>query len=173
MSNVYNKAMNNRGFIDRLTEKLPGYRGYIDRDARQEADRVHREFMANRLFEQKKAVRKAVNEITSEGGDIMVLPKLEKINSRLDSIAMSFKTASYGSAQFFNASAAGEEELQRLHEFDLSLVDCADEVEKVLKDLPRVATDVDALKAKLKAINETLDRVEEHFAKRVDIIKKG
>lgn len=173
MSQPYNKAMNNRGLLDRLMEKLPGYRGYIDRDARQEADRLHREFVARRLFEQKKHVRDAINEISMSGGDLMLLPRVEKINTRLDTIAQKIRTAGYGSAQFFNASAAGETELQRLHEFDLSLVDAAEEVEREVQELPKIAEDSDKLKTKLRAIMEVLDRVEEHFKKREEIIKKG
>lgn len=173
MSQAYNQAMNNRGFIDRLTEKLPGYRGYIDRDARQEADRIHREFVSKRIFEQKDAVQEAINEFMEEGGDLMILPKFEKITNRIDKVAQKIRSAAYGSAKLFGASSVGEEELRRLHEFDLGLVDAADEIAREIGELSSVVEEKDKLKKKIKEILKTLDRVEEHFEGREKIIKMG
>jgi hypothetical protein len=173
MSQAYNQAMNNRGFIDRLTEKLPGYRGYIDRDARQETDRVHREFVSKTIFEQKDKVTDAINDFMEEGGDLMILPKFEKITNRIDTVAQKIRSAAYGSAKLFGASAASEEELRRLHEFDMGLVDAADEIAREIDGLGSVLEDKAKLKAKIKVILKTLDRVQDHFGQREKIIITG
>jgi hypothetical protein len=173
MSQAYNQAMNNRGFLDRLTEKLPGYRGYIDRDARQEADRIHREFVSKTIFEQKDKVQEAINDFMEEGGDLMILPKFEKVSNRIDTVAQKIRSAAYGSAKLFGASSVSEEELRRLHEFDLGLVDAADEIAREVGGLSDVLEDKAKLKSKIKEILKTLDRVQEHFDQREKIIKQG
>lgn len=171
MSNAYHKAVGNRGLLDRLIGKLPGYKGYIDRDARQEADRIHREFVSKKIFAQKKAVQDVVEEVMS-AGDLMGLEPLEKITNRIDKVAQKIRNASYGSASFFGGSAMGEEELQRLHSFDLGLVDAAEEIENEVAALAKVADDEAKRKAAIKTVLDVLNRVEEHFAGREEIIKK-
>jgi hypothetical protein len=172
MSNAYHKAVGNRGMLDRLIAKLPGYRGYIDRDARQEADRLQREFVANRLFGEKSTVSEAMDALMM-GGDLSRLPDLERVNKRLDTVAQKIRAASYGSASLFGASSIGEEELRRLHEFDIGLVDAADEVKAELGELVKAVEETDKLNAKLRDVRALLDRVEEHFKRRADIIARG
>lgn len=173
MSKAYNKAVGNRGFLDQLTEKIPGYRGYIDRDARQESDRIHREFIANSLFQLKPLVGETITEIKNEGGDITRIVQVDQISSKLDLLAQKVRSASYGSAQFFSASAAGEEELRRLHEFDLGLVDAVEEIRLELAEMPSIATETDKLKDKLKALKAVLKRVEDHLKSREQILNNS
>jgi len=172
MGNAYQKAVGNRGLLDRLIGKLPGYGGYIDRDARQEADRIQRDFVANKLFGQKKPVAELMEELISEG-EIGELDKYEKLQKRLDIIAQKIRAASYGSAGLFGASKIGEDELRRLHEFDLGLVEAAEEVELEIGRLTKALGDADKLKEARKAVLAVLDRVEDHFGKRAAIIKQG
>lgn len=172
MSNAYNKAVNNRGLLDRLIGKLPGYQGYIDRDARQESDRIQREFISKQLFDMKKPVQEIINEVMSTG-DLMALPKFEKITNRIDKVAQRIRSASYGSAQFFGASGIGEAELQRLHEFDMGLVDCVEEVKGEIKELEQSVGESSKMNDKIKSVLAVLERVDEHFQKREEIIKKG
>ena len=158
--------------LDRLIEKLPGYRGYIDRDARQEADRIQREHVANRIFEQKRPLTELVGELT-DNGHLMVLPKVDKVLNRIDKVAQKIRSASYGSAGLFGASHIGETELRRLHEFDAGMVDAADELAALVSDACKNDDDEGKVKESCKALVALLDRIEEHFAGREQIIRTG
>ena len=109
------------GTLENLMRKIPGFGGYLDRERRRDADKLQREFMAKGLSELKRKVQDSQEELLN-AGNMKMMTKLDDINNVIDRVAGRLRHASYGFAGLFEQNQINEEELNRIYEFDLSLV---------------------------------------------------
>lgn len=117
----------NLGGLEKLTKKLPGYKGYKDKELRREADKLLRVQVAGKLDEQRKRLAELQVELIS-GAQIEFLDDIERAVMKLQLLIDRVKTASYGYAGLFDAVKVKEDELDRLYEFDSKLLDLVDQI---------------------------------------------
>lgn len=126
------------GGFERLVRQIPGYRGYKEREQAREADRLLRERLSQRIFEQRDRILEIVRSL-SRGGNLTLLGDLDLASRRLETLSDTVRTASYGYAGLFDAIRVGEEELNALYQHDAALMD----------QLPALEGAVDAVEAAL------------------------
>ena len=122
MTNGFEEARSQRNWLERLGEKIPGFSGYQDRELRRDVDRRQREHLSRRLGRVKTASRALAGDYT-DAGRIGTLHLFERLDRRLDGLAQSIRFADYGMSGLFDVDKIGEEELERLYEFDVALLD--------------------------------------------------
>ena len=122
MTNGFEEARGQRNWLERLGEKIPGFSGYQDRELRRDVDRRQREHLSRRLGRVKTASRALARDYT-DAGRIGTLHLFERLDRRLDGLAQSIRFADYGMSGLFDVDKIGEEELERLYEFDVALLD--------------------------------------------------
>ncbi len=122
MGNGYEEAQARRNWLERLGEKIPGFRGFQDRELRREVDRLQREHLAGELGRLKAAVRGKAQAYT-DAGQLGVLHLFDRLDRRLDGLSQSIRFSDYGVSGFFDVVKFGDEELERLYRFDLSVLD--------------------------------------------------
>src|SRR4051794_34410341 len=136
MTNGYEEARANRNALERLGDKIPGYRGFQDRELRRDVDRQLREHLAAELGRLKGLARDQARAFT-DAGKLAALNGFDRLDRQLDGLSQAIRFSDYGAAGLFDPVKIGEPELQRLYEFDLSVVD----------DLARLETELAALPA--------------------------
>ncbi|MBL8045363.1 MAG: hypothetical protein JNL09_02425, partial [Anaerolineales bacterium] len=52
MSDLFQKITDAKGMLEKLVDKIPGFHGYMEKEARREADKLLRDTIANRYGEQ-------------------------------------------------------------------------------------------------------------------------
>lgn len=122
MNEGFEAAREGRNWLERLGEKVPGFRGFQDRELRRDVDRMQREHLARELGRLKQAVRGKARVYT-DAGKIGSLHLFDRLDRQLDGLAQAIRFADYGQSGFFDVVKFGEEELERLYRFDLSIVD--------------------------------------------------
>lgn len=122
MSDGFEAAKAQRNFLERLMDRIPGFRGFQDRELRRDVDKLQREHMAGEVQGLKVRLRDRARDYT-DAGQIGVLDRFERLDRRLDGLAQSIRFADYGATGLFDAVKVGEAELRRLYEFDLALLD--------------------------------------------------
>jgi hypothetical protein len=132
----YEQAKGSRNVLERLGEKIPGYRGFQDRELRRDVDKLQREHLAAELGRLKAIVRDKARGYT-DAGQIGALNGFDRLDRQLDGLSQAVRFADYGASGIFDAVKIGEPELQRLYEFDLS----------VLEDLAALEADLAAVPA--------------------------
>lgn len=153
------------GMLENLMRKIPGFGGYLDREQRRDADRLQREFMAKGLTELKRKVQDAQAELL-EGGQMKMMTKLDDVNNLIDRVAGRLRHANYGYAGFFDQNQVNEEELNRIYEFDLSLVNELQHAEEALQGLESslgaetVSARITDLQKAVRAVDSKLDERE-------------
>jgi len=132
----FEQAKTQRNALEKLGDMIPGFRGFQNRELRRDVDKLQREHLAGELARLKALVRDKARGYT-DAGQIGALTGFDRLDRQLDGLAQAVRFADYGASGIFDAVKVGEPELQRLYEFDLSL----------LEDLTGIEADVAAVPA--------------------------
>ena len=117
------------GKLEGLISKLPGVKGYREKELRRDSDKQVRDTLARELSDRRTKITALQQELLSAGG-LLWMDDLEKVVGRLQLLIDRVKTAAYGYAGFFDAQRIKEGELDKLAAFD----------EAIFEDLPRIDT---------------------------------
>jgi hypothetical protein len=157
------------GGLEQLVVKIPGYKGYKEKEMRREADKLLREHLARQFEEQRRRIPELQKQLISSGR-IGFLDDLEDGGLKLQILIDRLKTASYGYAGFFDAVKVKEKQLDALYDFDNALVD---EVPKVAAGINNVSEAIVAKGSVAEAIANlvsTIQGINDTFSKRQDVI---
>ena len=75
MTDGFDEARQQRNWLERVGEKIPGFRGYFDRELRRDVDRMQRQHLSRELGRIKTAVRSRARDYT-DAGQIGLLRRL-------------------------------------------------------------------------------------------------
>lgn len=122
MTEGIDDARSRRNWLERLGEKIPGFRGFQDRELRREVDKLQREHLAKELGRLKVATRGKAAAYTDQG-QIGALHLFERLDRQLDGLSQAIRFSDYGASGFFDVVKINEPELEKLYQFDLSILE--------------------------------------------------
>ena len=157
------------GGLESLMLKIPGYRGYKQKELRREADKLLRMQVASKLGDQRKRITGLQNKLVSQA-QIEFLDDMERAILKLQILIDRISTASYGYAGLFDAVKVKEEQLDALYEYDNEMLAVVDEV---AADIDQVASAVSAREGvadAVEALVETIDEANTSFDHRHEAI---
>lgn len=134
MGDLFDKVTSDQDPITKLVGKIPGFKGYIERASRRAADKLLREQIAGEFD----VLRKRVSELQEDfasAGELTYLDDLEKAAMKLQTFIDKISNAAYGYSGFFDAVKINEEELAKIYEFDLAMLDMADEIGRAVENV--------------------------------------
>jgi hypothetical protein len=143
------------GGLENLARKIPGYKGYKEKELRREADKLLRMEVAAKFDDQRKRLTELQNQLISQA-QIEFLDDLERAVMKLQLLIDRIKTATYGYAGLFDAVKVKEEQLDALYEFDNQMLDYVDDV---ASDVDHVASAIAAREGISEALNELVETV--------------
>ncbi len=153
-----------RGIVEWMMKYVPGYRGYVEKETRREADKLLREHLAGRLRQGKEKVRDVRDKLVEES-KLDRLDDVDRVDLIFENVVDRLGFASYGYAGFFDAARVDEEALDRLYEYDEALAKAVDGILAKADALAAAGDDVkkplDELKAELRAFEDKLDKRKE------------
>ena len=158
-----------RNWLERLGDKIPGYGGYAARERRRDIDKMHREHLADRLRSVKQPLLDVVRDLTGVGR-LMEVGPLDRAQKKIDQAENRVRFASYGYAGFFDVVKVREAELDRLYQFDLSLVEKVEEIERQARELSGRAGTGDGLKQAASDFERAIDELNRTFDERHRVI---
>jgi hypothetical protein len=127
MSDLFQKITDTKGLLEKLVGMIPGFRGYMEKEARREADKLLRDTIANRYGEQLSRLATLQTQLISSGG-LEYVDDLQDAVTRLQRFVDMVKTAERGYSGFFDAVKVKETELAKLYAFDNALLDNAGQI---------------------------------------------
>ncbi len=172
MSNLGDKILSSvsggKDLITKIASKIPGFSGYIERQERRNSDKLLRDTIAKRFEEQWQRVSELQQEFISEG-EIMYLDDLEKAALKLRTFADRIRTASRGYSSFFDAVKINEDELAKIYEYDMAMLDMADEVGRAI-DHVSASIGTDGVKAAIRNLTKTAQQCINAFNRRDEVV---
>ncbi len=131
---IFGKVTGDMDIFKKLGTKIPGFNGYIERQARRDSDKLLRDLIFKRFRELEGRVS-ALQRDFIKYGDIQQVDDLEAVAIKLRTFADKVRTAPRGYSGLFDAVNKNEAELQRLYEFDAALLELADEVDRSIDNV--------------------------------------
>lgn len=147
--------------IENLMAKVPGYKGYAEREDRREADKELRDAIAAAFESQVIRITRLQERLINQG-DFATTEVLDGVIGRLQHLVRRLRTASYGYTGFFDRTDTLElAQLDRLYSFDLEMANGIDTIGGLIQELSEgrnVAQTADVLLARLDELHRTLDQ---------------
>jgi hypothetical protein len=169
MTDLYHDIKAERGRIESFLGKIPGYKGYKEKEMRREADKLLREALARRVEVQWRRLPDVQKQLLSSGG-LQWLDDIESINMKLQTFIDRLKTATYGYAGFFDAVRVKEDDLDLLYNFDLALDEQVDEIEAAVETLSTAALNNEEIGSAIARLNRAAVAAIETLNQRRDVI---
>jgi hypothetical protein len=138
MSNGYERAQGQRNLLERLGAKIPGYRGFQDRELRRDVDKLQREHLAAELGRLKALLSNRARDYT-DAGQLAALAAFGRLDRQLDGLQQTIRFSDYGASGLFDPVKINEPELERLYAFDLGIVEDVAAVEQAIAAVPAPA----------------------------------
>jgi hypothetical protein len=113
--------------LEKFFKKIPGYKGYKEKELRRESDKLLRMQVAAAFDEQRKRLQELQVQLISEA-QIEFLDDVERAVMKLQILIDRIRTAAYGYAGLFDAVKVKEKELDALYEFDNKLLDFEEQI---------------------------------------------
>jgi hypothetical protein len=154
-------------FFKKILSKIPGFKGYMERQQRRDADKLLRDMVANRFEEQWQRVSALQREFISQG-EIGLIDDLEAAAVKLRTFADRVRRATRGYSSLFEAVKIGGDELARLYAFDAALLDLADEVGRAVDNI-EASIGSEGLMAAIRNLVSISRRAIDTFDKREEI----
>jgi hypothetical protein len=126
MGDIKGKIEGGRDFLGRLMTKIPGFQGYTETAEKYDADRVIRNFMADRIGGLKRTVSSAMKDLSKKAGHD-ILSDLDSLNTVLERNLKKCQFADYGNKSFSGVSMTLEQQ-DKLIAFDWNLIFRLDEI---------------------------------------------
>lgn len=156
-------------FIQSGLDKIPGYKGYRDKESRRDADKKVRESVAGVLTNQVDTLTQYNAEL-SRARDFEGLAAIEPAIGQIRLLADRVRTASYGYGGIFSDNSVDEHALEQLRLFDSAMLREVDSLAaEVNKVTSTTAPDTEALSRMLEEIN----RLGKIFDGRNSVVENG
>ena len=171
MSDLFDRVTSQQDPLKKLMAKIPGFKGYIARADRRSADKLLREIISDQF----QALWQRLSSIQRDlvnAGRIDVMDEVEIAAVRLRQFIDRIKTAAYGYSGFFDAVKVNEAELEKVYQYDLTLVSMGGEVSSAIDNL-EASMDTDGFPASIRNLNQKTQDCLDAFNKRSEVMKLG
>lgn len=138
MSANYDKISRERGGLESLFGKIPGYKGYKEKEMRRESDRLLREALVRDFGAQLNRLSPIQNTVLDNGG-LGFMSDLGEIKTALQTLMDRIRNAPMGYAGFFDAVRVKEDDLDRLEVFDQQLTGEIPKISAAFDELEKAA----------------------------------
>jgi hypothetical protein len=170
-TDLYDQISGDRGGIESFMGKIPGYKGYKEKEMRREADKLLRDVLARRLEEQWRRLPDIQKQLLSSG-QIQWLDDIEGATMKLQTLIDRIKTATYGYAGFFDAVRVKEDELDQLYNFDMALDEEVDQITAAIDELGVTVMSKDGVGEAITHLTATVSAANETFSRRKDVLTR-
>ncbi|MGC9395200.1 MAG: hypothetical protein ACP5J4_10110 [Anaerolineae bacterium] len=155
--------------FEQLVAKIPGYKGYKEKELRREADKLLRDHIVNRM-------RIVKTQLDGLQQDLMGTGKFELLDetgsaaTQIQTFIDRVRTAAYGYGGLFDAVKVKEDELDRVYEFDSALVGYADRIENAISNA-RAGIEGEDARALILMVRDLAREANATFDERQDVLR--
>ncbi|MEW6566976.1 MAG: hypothetical protein AB1449_02180 [Chloroflexota bacterium] len=127
MADPLGKITEGKDLLGKIRNFLAGFVGYVERENRREADKLLRQTIASRYEEQWSRISEVQRQLMTDGM-LDYVDDLEAAAVKLRTFVDRVKGAAYGYSGFFDAVRVNADELQKIYEYDLALLENAGKI---------------------------------------------
>lgn len=165
-------AKDEMGSIESFFAKLPGIKGYREKEIRRDADKQVRDNLARRLESRRRKLTALQGDLLAAGG-LVWMDDVERVVGRLQLFIDRIKTASYGYAPLWGINRVKEDDLDRLVAFDQDLYAQLGPLDEAIGKLQQAVETNEGIKEALRSTGDLLAGLNETFNRRAEVIQNA
>ena len=169
MEEFFQKVTSQQDPFKRLGSMIPGFKGYIERQNRREADKLLRDTVARRFDEQWQRASQLQTDMVSSGL-IQYVDDMEKASLKLRTFIDKISTAPRGHSGLFDAVKINEKELEAIYQYDAAFFDLAEQVGRALDNVEASLGDEAALPAAIRNVTSIARMAVETYNRRSEVV---
>ena len=169
MEDFFQKVTSQQDPFKKLASFIPGFKGYIERQNRRDADKVLRDTVARRFEDQWRRASQLQSDLVSNG-QISFVDDMEKAAIKLRTFIDKISTAPRGYSGLFDAVKINEEELESIYQFDAAFFDLAEQVGRGLDNVEASLGDPAALPAAIRNVTTLARQAVETYNRRSEAV---
>jgi hypothetical protein len=158
-----------RNWLETLLHKIPGFRGYLDKENRRDSDALQREWLADRLQRSKRALDDHTRTL-ADRGQIAQIPQYDRMRGRLDKLIGRIKGAMHGYSGVFDLVRVDEALLDRVYEHDVILMERVETLSSNVEKLKTLPAESNASEL-IQSVSQEIDEAERSWDQREDLLK--
>lgn len=169
MSDLYNKIVNSRGSFENLVARIPGFKGYQEKQARRTADRLLRDYIAGLVDERvRRLVR--IEKLILDNGGLSYMSKTRDVKGQLQLYRDKIATAAPKYDGMWAQMKIGSDELDKIYSFDEAQITYVDRIDVELDNLQNSVTSKEGIDNAIFEFGIVLNEAIEAFNLRDDVL---
>jgi len=169
MDEFFQKVTSQQDPFKRLGSLIPGFKGYIERQNRRDADKLLRDTVARRFDEQWKRISQLQVDMVSQGM-ISYVDDMERASLQLRTFIDKISTAPRGYSGLFDAVKINEKELEAIYQYDAAFFELAEQVGRAIDHVEASLGDEDALPAAIRNLTSLARTAVETYNRRSEVV---
>ena len=169
MSDLLDKVQSDKNPLLELAGKIPGFKGYMAREDRRNADALLRETIVKEYTEVWKRVGELQQDF-ADAGEIMVLDDLEKAAMKLQTFIDKIESAARGYSSWFESVKVDETAVTKVYEFDLAFLENVETLRSAVSNIAQ-SVGTDGLPAAIRHLISLTRDLVTTFEGRAEVIK--
>ncbi len=169
MGDIYEKVKDSRTALEKLTDFIPGWGGYQERQTRRKADRLLRQTLADKLAGQRRRLDVAQKDLISHG-KMDLLDDVGSAVTQLQTFIDRVRLASYGYSGLFDAAKINEAELEQMYNFDAALFEYVERLDASNDQLRQAIPSGEGLVETIRIVQDICREANSTFDQREHVI---
>lgn len=169
MSDLYDQIVGQRGGLEKLLARIPGFRGYQDKNARREADRMLRDYIGQVLGQRVNRLVEIERDLLDKTG-FTYMSRTQGAKTKLQTYRDRVRAAAPGYSGFMETVKVDEEALQRIYSFDEAQMRYADQFDTALNTLAEAVSRNEGIEEAVRALDRLAVEANEAFSLREDVL---
>ena len=155
--------------LEKAIRLVPGYKGYKRKEERRDNDHLFRMMLVARLDKLRSVLDECAASMKGPGA-LSAATDLDRIGKRLEKATDEVRFADRGYRGWFDMHKVQEDELDRLYEFDVSLVEDVGDLEKAFEELSTASSTGTSLTDPARMVVECLIEFSNNIGSRSDLM---
>jgi hypothetical protein len=172
MSDLVEKILSKVGSdldpFKKILSHIPGFKGYINRQSRRDADKLLRETVAKKIEEQWQRISELQRDFINQG-EIDYVDDLESAAIKLRTFADRIRRAPRGYSGLFDAVQINEDELNKMYQYDAAMLELASQVEAAIDNV-EASVGTDGLPASIRNLKKIAQNCILVYDKRCEVV---
>lgn len=169
MSELYDQIVSQRGSLENLIARIPGFRGYVDKAARRTADRMLRDHLADQYSKRISRFTRIEGKLLDNGG-LSSMSRTANVKTKLQTLRDRLKAAAPGYSGWGSAIKIDSDALERIYSFDEAMFRYLDQFDTALDTFEQSVNSGEGVPAALDAIDDVTTEASEAFSLREDVL---
>lgn len=169
-SELYEQIISQRGSLENLMNRLPGFKGYHEKEARRTADRLLREHLAKEVDKHIKRFNKLQKDLLDGGKGLKFMSRTREVKTQMQAYHDRVITAAPKYSGMFEQIKITEEILDKLYSFDEAQFRFLLQFDTTLDDLQAAVNSGEGIDEALDAVDNVASTASAAFTMRDDEI---